>query len=191
MSVQGEEQVSKTVRAYVALGSNLGERVRQLRQAIGLLQAHGAIRIRQISRFYETEPVGLQEASEPQWFMNAVVGIDTEFSARELLNVCLEIESRMGRVRLPEEERLSLPGYQSRVIDLDILLYEHEVLNEPGLQIPHPRLHERTFALLPMVDIAPDWLHPGLGKTVRELYDALNSRQQELAQPIKAPALAH
>lgn len=162
--------MSDTVRAYVALGSNMGERVSQVRQAIGLLQAHGAIRLRQISRFFETEPVGIKEERDPQWFVNAVVGIDTEFSPTELLTVCLAIERQLGRKR---NERVTVDGYLSRTMDIDILFYDERIVREPGLEIPHPRLHERTFALIPLMDVAPDLVHPVFNRTIRELYEQL------------------
>ncbi|WP_373532160.1 2-amino-4-hydroxy-6-hydroxymethyldihydropteridine diphosphokinase [Vampirovibrio sp.] len=166
--------MSETVRAYVALGSNMGERVLQVRQAIGLLQAHGAIRLRQISQFLETEPVGIQEERDPQWFVNAVVGIDTEFSPSQLLSVCLSIERQLGRTR---DQNTPVNGYLSRTMDIDILFYGDQIISEPGLEVPHPRLHQRFFALTPMVDVAPAFIHPVLGLSIRELYDTLKQAE--------------
>lgn len=178
--------MKQTARAYVALGSNMGERAAQVRQALGLLQAHGAIRLRQISRFFETEPVGIREARDPQWFVNAVVGIDTEFTPEELLAVCHAIEQRLGRRR--EQERPSVPGaYTSRTMDIDILFYEDRVIDEPHLIVPHPRMHQRSFTLLPMLDIAPQWVHPVLGLNMRQLYQQLqhtSSVPGAAAQPV-------
>lgn len=162
--------MSETVRAYVALGSNMGERVSQVRQAIGLLQAHGAIRLRQISRFFETEPVGIKEERDPQWFVNAVVGIDTEFSPSRLLSACLAIERQLGRKR---DEQTLVDGYLSRTMDIDILFYDDQIIREPELEIPHPRLHQRTFALIPLLDVAPELVHPVFNRTIRELYEHL------------------
>ncbi len=180
--------MNQTARAYVAFGSNMGERVSQIRKAIGLLQAHGAIRVRQISRFYETEPVGIKEERDPQWFVNAVVGIDTEFSPSELLSVCLSIERRLGRKR---EEQVTVDGYLSRTMDIDVLFYDGQVIDEADLQIPHPRLHERSFALVPMMDIAPELLHPALGQTIRELYEQLGGADLNRETSNLRLAMAH
>lgn len=180
--------MNQTARAYVAFGSNMGERVSQIRHAIGLLQAHGAIRVRQISRFYETEPMGIKEERDPQWFVNAVVGIDTEFSPSELLSVCLSIESRLGRKR---EEQVLVDGYASRTMDIDILFYEDRVIQEADLTIPHPRLHERSFALVPMLDIAPDFVHPALGQTIQALYDQLQGPDLKSEQSNLRLTMAH
>lgn len=180
--------MNHTARAYVAFGSNMGERVSQIRHAIGLLQAHGPIRLRQISRFYETEPVGIREERDPQWFVNAVVGIDTEFTPHELLTVCLDIERRLGRKR---EEQVMVDGYASRTMDIDILFYEDQVIHEADLHIPHPRMHERSFALVPMLDVAPDWVHPFLGLTMQELYSQLEAADADSPNPGPKLAMAH
>lgn len=179
--------MKQTARAYVALGSNMGERAAQVRQALGLLQAHGAIRLRQISRFFETEPVGIRENRDPQWFVNAVVGIDTEFTPEELLNVCLSIERRLGRKR-GLEAPAELGVYTSRTMDIDILFYEDRVIDQPSLTVPHPRMHQRSFTLLPMLDIAPQWVHPVLQQTMQQLYQQLDHTQSEPG-PTDQPAL--
>ena len=179
-----------TTRAYLALGSNLGERAGQIRQAIGLLQAHGSIRLRQISRFYETEPVNINEDRDPQWFINAVIGIDTEFTPQQLLDVCLNIERKLGRKR--EADHDAQTGYQSRTIDIDILFYGDEIIQEPDLQIPHPRLHERAFALVPLLDISPELRHPTLNQTVQELHRSLSEKESEQISPMgKKLAVTH
>ncbi len=172
----------ETVRAYVALGSNMGERVLQVRQAIGLLQAHGAIRLRQISQFLETEPVGIKEEYNPQWFVNAVVGIDTEFSPSQLLSVCMAIEGQLGRKR-DQAQTTMVDGYLSRTMDIDILFYGDNIISEPGLKVPHPRLHQRLFVLKPMMDVAPEWIHPTFNLTIGELYEQL--KRVELRQDVQ------
>jgi 2-amino-4-hydroxy-6-hydroxymethyldihydropteridine diphosphokinase len=155
----------------------MGERVLQVRQAIGLLQAHGAIRLRQISQFLETEPVGIKEERNPQWFVNAVVGIDTEFSPSQLLSVCLSIERQLGRKR---DQAFLVDGYLSRTMDIDILFYGDQIISESGLKVPHPRLHQRVFVLKPMMDVAPEWIHPAFDLTIGELYKHL--KQDEPSQ---------
>ncbi len=158
-----------------------------MRQAIGLLQAHGAIRLRQISSFHETEPVGIQEEKHPQRFVNAVVGIDTEFSPQELLEVCLAIEARLGRNRSTTGP---VVGYLSRTMDIDILFYDNQVIQQPQLEIPHPRMHERAFTLLPLLDIAPDFIHPVLHKSIQQLYDNLTGNNPAVLAPNEKVALA-
>lgn len=173
--------MSETVRVYLALGSNLGERKANLRQAIALLQAHSVIRVRQVSRFYETEPVGIVDERDPQWFINAVIGIDTEFTPEQLLVVCLAVEQRLGRKRTETSTGNAPRGYVSRTMDIDILLYGDQVIELPSLKIPHPRMQERTFMMVPLMDVAPDVIHPALKKTVRVLTQTLlgNARAKQ------------
>lgn len=180
--------MSNTTRAYVALGSNLGERVGQIRQAISLLQAHGSIRLRQISRFYETEPVGIKEERDPQWFVNTVVSIDTEFTPDELLSVCLDIERRLGRKR---EAQTVVDGYLSRTMDIDILFYGDQVIREKDLEIPHPRLHERSFTLLPMMDLAPELIHPVLNQSIQALFEKVEGADALKEVPNRRLAVLH
>jgi 2-amino-4-hydroxy-6-hydroxymethyldihydropteridine diphosphokinase len=137
-----------TVRAYVGLGANLGDREASIRRAAELLGA------RRLSTIRETEPWGLED--QPA-FLNAAAEVDTELSARELLERLLEIERELGRTR-------DGPRYGPRTIDLDLLLYSGETVDEPGLTVPHPRLHERRFALEPLVELAPEIVVPGHGR---------------------------
>lgn len=144
------------IEAGVALGSNLGDRRNHLREALRELRALG--RLRAVSPLFETEPVGLRE--QPP-FLNAVAVLETGLGARALLQALLSIEARRGRVRREKDG--------PRTLDLDLLFYGDEVIRESGLEVPHPRMHERRFVLEPLVAVAPGWRHPVLGLTVQEL----------------------
>ena len=145
-------------RAYVGLGANLGAREAALRRAVALLDAREDTAVVAVSQLRETDPVGYLD--QPR-FLNGAVALDTELGPRELLAVLLEIERELGRVR---------GGVRNgpRAIDLDLLLYEEREIDEPGLTLTHPRLHERRFVLEPLADIDPKLRVPGCG-TVAEL----------------------
>jgi len=145
-------------QACIGLGSNLGDRQASLEAAVAALRAHPRIRSLRVSRFVVTAPVG--KTDQPD-FLNGAAVLETDLTARELLELLLAVETRLGRVRA---ER-----WGPRVIDLDLLLYGDEIIDEPDLQVPHPRLHERLFVLEPLAEIAPNARHPGLYKTVGEL----------------------
>ena len=140
-------------RAYVGLGSNLGDRERTLRAAIGVLAAEERIDVLAVATLRETEPVGV--GAQPP-FLNGALELETTLTARELLDRLLAVEQRFGRVRIPGE-------HGPRTLDLDLLLYGDEVIDEPGLAIPHPRLHERRFVLEPLHELAPGLVVPGRG----------------------------
>jgi 2-amino-4-hydroxy-6-hydroxymethyldihydropteridine diphosphokinase len=140
-------------RAYVGLGANLGDRERTLCEAVDSLGAEDGIEVVAVSTLRETEPVGVGE--QPR-FLNGAVALDTPLGARELLDLLLAVEQRFGRVRTPGE-------HGPRTIDLDLLLYGDEQIGEPGLTVPHPRLHERRFVLEPLAELAPDLVVPGRG----------------------------
>jgi 2-amino-4-hydroxy-6-hydroxymethyldihydropteridine diphosphokinase len=142
-----------SVRAYVGLGSNLGDREATIRAAVQLLDEADAIDVVRVSTLRETDPWGPVE--QPS-FLNGVVAIETALGPRELLDVLLDVEQHLGRVR--EEER-----WGPRTIDLDLLLFGELVVDEPGLEVPHPHLHERRFALEPLAELAPGALVPGRG----------------------------
>ena len=138
------------VRCYLGLGANLGDRLANLRRAVELLAAEPGVRVLRSSRIYETEPVG---GPEQPPYLNAVVEIATERSPRELLDLCGRIEAELGRVRAGR--------WGPRPIDLDILTYDEEEIHEPDLVVPHPRMHERGFVLVPLAELDRDPPLPG------------------------------
>jgi len=152
--------------AYLSLGSNQGDRVANLRSAIGALQTLG--RVVAESSFYETEPV---EYTQQPWFVNCAVALETDKMPKQLLSAVLKIERQMGRRR-----SASVPK-GPRLIDIDILLFGTAVVDTPELQIPHPAMHKRRFVLEPLAEIAPDARHPVLNRSIRELRDALPQGQ--------------
>jgi 2-amino-4-hydroxy-6-hydroxymethyldihydropteridine diphosphokinase len=139
--------------AYVGIGSNLGDREGNVRRAVERLGADPQLDVLAVSRLRETEPVGLLEQPD---FLNAAARVRTELSPRALLDRLLEVERELGRVRTGER-------YGPRTIDLDLLLYGQEIVAEPGLRVPHPRLAERRFALEPLLDLDPGLSVPGRG----------------------------
>jgi 2-amino-4-hydroxy-6-hydroxymethyldihydropteridine diphosphokinase len=139
--------------AYVGLGANLGDRERTLREAVDALGAEEGIEVVAVSTLRATEPVGVGE--QPR-FLNGAALLETTLTARELLARLLAVEQRFGRVRIPGE-------HGPRTLDLDLLLYGDEVIDEPGLAVPHPHLHERRFALEPLNELAPGLSVPGRG----------------------------
>jgi 2-amino-4-hydroxy-6-hydroxymethyldihydropteridine diphosphokinase len=135
-------------RAYLALGGNLGERLENLRRAVALLEERGA-RFLRSSRVYETEPVGPPQPD----YLNAVIEVGTDLSPRGLLIACLSVEQALGRVR---GER-----WGPRVVDVDILTFGDREVDEPDLQVPHPRMHERAFVMIPLLELDADPMLPG------------------------------
>jgi 2-amino-4-hydroxy-6-hydroxymethyldihydropteridine diphosphokinase len=141
------------IRAYVGLGSNLGDRESYLRAALGALAVEPDIEVVAISSLRDTEPVGLVD--QPR-FLNAAAAVETTLPPRALLERLLAIERRLGRTRTG-------PRLGPRTIDLDLLLYGDERVDEPGLELPHPRLHQRRFAIEPLAELDPALVVPGHG----------------------------
>jgi len=154
---------------FLSIGSNIGDRLANLQHMSGCLSLNDNIEIVQASSFYETEPWG--EKNQP-WFLNAVLQIKTSLPAKELLYVCQDIESKLGRNREDENR------WGERCADIDILFYDNEIIISDNLKIPHQYIHERAFILVPMLEIAPKFVHPVFGKTIEQLYDELNNPEE-------------
>jgi 2-amino-4-hydroxy-6-hydroxymethyldihydropteridine diphosphokinase len=142
------------MRAYLGLGANLGDRDATIHRAVELLGRDGDVDVVAVSTLRETDPVGLVD--QPR-FLNGVAVVETELSPRELLDRLLAVERVLGRTRTG-------PRYGPRTIDLDLLVYGDEMVDEPGLTVPHPRLAERQFALEPLAEVEPDLVVPGRGR---------------------------
>lgn len=167
------------VRAFIGLGSNEGDRLGFVQQAMQLLKDHPDIEVVECSSLYETEPVGREYV---EWFVNAVASIETDLSARELLEVCKDIELRLTRLSgadSPEVMHDTPDGpVKARIIDLDILFYGETPIETSYLKVPHPFIDRRAYALVPLLEIAPDWVHPTTGKTVTQLHEQLAAPEQ-------------
>lgn len=157
---------------YIGLGSNIGNRLSLLKKAIQELNNNAGVVLHQ-SKVYETPPWGFDA---DQSFYNQVVELHTKLSPEELLDVLQRIEKILGRVRDGK-------GYASRTMDLDILFFNQEIMNTERLKIPHPKLHERNFVLVPMNEIAPQLVHPQLKRTISELLG--QSPDQATCKPIE------
>jgi 2-amino-4-hydroxy-6-hydroxymethyldihydropteridine diphosphokinase len=161
-------------RAYLALGSNLGDRLDNLRRAVALLGERDVDVIRS-SRVYETEPVGGPPQPE---YLNAVIEVETELGAGDLLRACLDVEDVLGRVRA---ER-----WGPRVLDVDVLTFGRDRIDSPDLVVPHPRMHERAFVLVPLLELDADPPLPG-GRRVAEL--RLDPRVLSGVRPVEPPLI--
>ncbi len=146
---------------FLLLGSNIDDRLEHLQRACNLLSGE-KLHIVRSSSIYETAPWG---KTDQQWFLNVALQIETDISAQELLLLCQQVESAIGRVRHEK--------WAERSIDVDILYYHHEILSSETLQIPHPGIPGRRFTLMPLVEIASEFFHPGLGKTQKQLLDVV------------------
>ncbi len=156
------------VRAFIALGSNLGDRERLIADALWALDQLDRVRVVAVSSLHETEPVG---PAGQDAYLNGAAELETTLPPRDLLDAMLAIECSLGRDRSAGER------WGPRTIDLDLLLYGDLVTEEPSLTIPHPRLHERMFVLAPLAEIAADAPVATLGRTISELHDALRVRE--------------
>ncbi|MBP5736868.1 MAG: 2-amino-4-hydroxy-6-hydroxymethyldihydropteridine diphosphokinase [Acidaminococcaceae bacterium] len=146
---------------FIALGSNLGNKEKNLKDALKLLEKKG-VRVRRVSGFIMTRPYGVTDQPD---FLNAVAEIETDKSPAELLQLLLQTEQEMGRKRVRR--------WGERNIDLDLLLYDDRIIDLPELKVPHPDMQNRDFVLYPLAQIAPDAVHPVLRKTVGELWKEL------------------
>ncbi|WP_227397289.1 2-amino-4-hydroxy-6-hydroxymethyldihydropteridine diphosphokinase [Jeotgalibacillus aurantiacus] len=144
--------------AYVSIGSNMGDSLSNLQQAIRLLDETAGVNVQSVSSVYETDPVGYEDQ---QVFLNIAAGVETDLSPDELLVRCLEIEQTLGRKRVIR--------WGPRTIDLDVLLYGNEQLDTERLTIPHPRMHERSFVLVPLLELNASLIHPVLHQPFSEL----------------------
>ena len=163
-------------RAYLGLGSNLGDRAAQLRFGLASLAAAG-VAVEAVSSLYETEPWGDPPPglAEPPPYANAAACVRSERTPIELLRLCKRIEVDAGR-------DLNAPRNSPRPLDLDVLLAAELQLASAELELPHPRLHERAFVLVPLAEVAPDVVHPRLGRTIAELRDAVGNEGVELLE---------
>lgn len=148
---------------YAGLGSNLGNKKENIQKALSLLNEIEGISVMRVSSFYETEPVGYEDQD---WFINAVAQIETSFSPQKVLKIFKEVEQKLGR-----EESIR---WGPRKIDIDILFYDQLVYKSNDLEIPHPKLHERAFVLIPLAEINGELIHPIYNKSISDLLSELN-----------------
>lgn len=159
-------------RAFIGIGTNLGDRLANFREAIERIGNVPQTRVLRQSSIYETEPVG-DGIRAP--FLNGAVEVETEMNAEALMRRLLAIERTMGRKRVRGRKAASRGKYKSRIIDLDLLLFNKETINTRSLKVPHPLLHERRFVLAPLSELAPAFIHPQLNLSISELLAGLKS----------------
>lgn len=164
--------------AYIGLGANLGDPVAQLREALARLRQAPEIKVLRVSSFYRTPPVGVVD--QP-WFVNAAAALATTLAPLALLELLLQIEAALGRVRTQR--------WGPRLVDLDLLLYNSQIMATPRLILPHPEMHRRAFVLVPLAEIAPQAYHPVLGRTAAELAAALPEADRAAIKIIAGPDL--
>jgi 2-amino-4-hydroxy-6-hydroxymethyldihydropteridine diphosphokinase len=162
---------SQEVTSYLGIGSNLGNRIKNLEIVISSLSMHPDIKVNAFSSFYETEPVGYKKQG---WFINQAIQIETSLSPPDLLKVTQKIEEDLGRKRTIK--------WGPRTVDIDILLYSDLIMHDFSLRIPHPHLTKRRFVLVPLAEIAPFLIHPILGENISKIL--LNSTAGDLVKKI-------
>lgn len=151
---------------YLSLGSNKGDRIGYVQQAASLLSADKDITLVRSSAFYETEPWNM---STKTWFVNAVIEVKTKYTPQELLEICQRIEGQLGR------SSKTTTNYEDRTIDIDILFYNKDIVNENNLTIPHKYVHLRAFTLVPMLELNSEFIHPVLNKNIIEMHNDLEN----------------
>ncbi len=159
-------------KAAIGIGANLGDSVRICLDAIETLRNYPAVNILGVSSLFRTKPVGY---AEQNWFVNAAVLCETALGPQQLLDFLLELEKSFGRVRTLR--------WGPRTLDLDIIFFGSRRIDQPGLKIPHPLMHERLFVLAPLAEVEPEWVHPALGLSVNQMLDSL--LQSDHAQEIQ------
>jgi len=155
--------------AFIGIGSNLGDRQKNCVEAVEKLKQLRGCELIRCSRWYLTSPVGVEDQN---WFVNGVACLGAEISARELLKGLLSIEAGMGRVRTEK--------WGPRVIDLDLLFYGTDIINEADLKVPHPLMHLRRFVLAPLAEVGAEVIHPVLGKTVSQMLQELGEEDRQV-----------
>jgi 2-amino-4-hydroxy-6-hydroxymethyldihydropteridine diphosphokinase len=160
-------------RAFIGVGSNLGDRRENIAEAIARTSELADTRIVRKSSLYESEPHG----NAKTWFVNAVVEVETEFTAAELLKKLKSIEEAMGRKRVKGKR------WGSRIIDLDVLFFDSEVVRTKTLKVPHPEIAKRKFVLLPLAEVAPQLQHPELGQTVSQILATTKDQKRVALMP--------
>jgi 2-amino-4-hydroxy-6-hydroxymethyldihydropteridine diphosphokinase len=155
--------------AYIGIGSNLGDRSQNARDAIRLLEDHPSIRVKALSHFYETEPLTLR-GEKQNFYLNCVLKIETTMNPIQLFNVMQDVEKLLGRVREIK--------WEPRTIDLDLLLFDDEIFRTTSLTIPHPEMHKRRFVLEPLAELAPNLVHPIKGTSVKNLLSDLKDNKK-------------
>lgn len=150
------------MKAYLGLGSNLGNRMQNMEVAVKFLSSDRNISISRLSRIRETKPYGKLDQAD---FLNQVIEIETKLSATELLTACQKVEGQLKRKRLEK--------WGPRTIDIDILFYGNEIIEQEALRIPHPDLENRSFVMEPLNELSPDFVHPVLKKSVNQIYKDL------------------
>ena len=157
------------IPAYIGVGSNLGDKLENCRSAIQLVGRISACRLKAQSDFFRTSPVGVEGQD---WYVNSVIAIEAEITVHQLLRSLLSIEADLGRERKEK--------WDARTIDLDILLFGQDVVEDHDLTVPHPYMHLRKFVLVPMIQLAPNLMHPVLDKTMLQLLEGLSDEGQAI-----------